>query len=547
MKKYLLFICFFSVFYCKKAEYIESSKESILNNSISNDIVTLDPHKTFDITSHKVSRQIFESLVEYSLESLELESRLAESWEFTDEGRKLVFRLRDDVYFHDDPCFPEGKGRNVTAEDVKYSFERNYSENSTGVQFLSSLKGFNGKNLPDTPSSLEGIKVLDKYTIQFEFEEPNSTFLPSLNRSFGYVVPKEAIEYYGENFKYHPVGTGPFKFYRLENNGDIILKKNQNYWKKDKFGNQLPYLDGVIYKLIKTPILRLMKFTNKELDILNVSGNNFAVIFKDTSLILNDFYREMGCKIVSSPYSFSTSWLLFSTLGYFRESKADISNVKKIWKSVNLRRALNYSIDRESIVNDILGSWQAFTAKGEFPPGMSTYDKSKKGYYYDPKLARLLLQKAGYPGGKGLKKFKIVIPEGIKRSQIGKYIKNNLKDIGIESEIYMVPYSEKTDFVQNIGAELHFDRWTLDYPDPMNFFEPSSVDVSEEFAKQIFFEINPVKRKLLLQKWEEIMLGKSIKIYLFHSKDPVKIVQKNIENYFACPMLYEDLTFVRKK
>ena len=532
--------------YCAQDSLNEPAEENVLYNFITTEFITLDPQKVFDVTSSSIIKQTYEGLIEYDLETMQIKPLLCESWEFSDNGKRLIFHLRDNVYFHDDPCFPGGKGRKFAAKDVKFSFERNYWKKATGMQFLSSIKGFDIDNLPEEPGQLEGIRIIDELTVGFLFDEPNSTFLPALNRAFGYIVPEEAVKYYGEDFKYHTVGTGAFKLYRWEKNGDIILRKNPNYWGKDKNGSKLPHLDGIVFRLIKSPVLRLTRFSNKEIDILDITTRNFSVVFKDTSFVLNDFFMDMGCKAVSSPYSFSTCWLLFTPLSQFKNSTANIDNIRKIWKNPLLRKAISYAIDRQSIVDDIYGRWRTLPAKGEFPPGLNPYDENYKGYYYNPRKAEQLLNQAGFPEGRGLNEFKIVIREGISASKEGKYIQKNLSEIGIKSKIYQVPYGEKTDFVRNIGAELHWDAWTLDYPDAMNFFEPSAVDMPEEFAQKVFFEVNTEKRNLLLKEFERRMADLCNKVYLYHRRGPVRIVHQDIEGYLVSPMLHDNLKFVRK-
>lgn len=544
-KTFILLTVFLSV-YCSKSKFEENVLENVFNTFVIHDIKTLNPHNMFDIYSSSVVKNIYESLIDYDLKTMKIKPLLAKEWEYKDNGKKLIFFLRDDVFFHDDPCFPGGKGRKFTAKDVKYSYERNNNKNAIGSQFLRGIKGFDAQNLPEKSTEIEGIKVVDDFIIEFTFNEPNSTFLPALNRTFGYIVPKEAVEYYGSEFKYHAVGTGPFKLYRWENNGDIILHKNKKYWEKDKSGRRLPYLDGIVVKLVKVPILRLTQFTNGELDVLDINKENFSVVFKDTLLTLNDFFNEMGCKVVASRFSFSTQSIQYTRLSEFKNTELDIKNVKKLWNSTALRRALSFAIDREAIISDILGTWSAIPAKGEFPPGFPAYDENYKGYYYDPVKARKLLKEAGYPGGKGLDVFKIVLPEGIHNSKIGKYVKRNLAEIGINVEIYQVPYSEKSEFVRKIGAELHLDGWTIDYPDAMGFFEPSSVDMTPEFAKKVYCEVNTDKRNELLKEFDRLMGKKCLNIYLFHRRGPIRVVHKNIQNYILSPMLHNDLKYVRK-
>src|SRR5690606_26550827 len=135
-----------------------------------------------------------------------------------------TFVIRKGVFFHDDPCFPNGKGRELTAHDIKYCFSKLCTPdiNNQGFSmFKDILKGANeyfqaseGGAVPQ--KELEGIKVIDNYTIEFTLTGPNSIFVYNLARPFTFIFPKEAYDKYGVEMRTKAVGTGAFKISRIE-------------------------------------------------------------------------------------------------------------------------------------------------------------------------------------------------------------------------------------------------------------------------------------------------------------------------------------------
>jgi peptide/nickel transport system substrate-binding protein/oligopeptide transport system substrate-binding protein len=132
----------------------------------------------------------------------------------------------------------------MTADDVKYSFERLVKMKSARVIFISTIKGY--KDLFDGKTDAwAGIEVVDKYTVRFTLDTPYAPFLAALTyTSFG-VVPKEDAEKLGKDFNFSPVGTGPFALQDWKQDNVVSFRKNPDYWRKDAAGGQLPYLDGV--------------------------------------------------------------------------------------------------------------------------------------------------------------------------------------------------------------------------------------------------------------------------------------------------------------
>ncbi len=190
--------------------------------------------------------QIVESLVKYNPKTLEIESAIASSWEISEDGLTYSFDVRDDVYFHDNECFDGGKGRKLELSDLIYTFETIYtqsSENRAYYTFKNTIVGgedfYNG-----TSNTISGI-TNEGNILKIEISEPSTVFLQKMATIYTCIIPKEALEM--ENFV--PVGTGPFVYEASSSSSELItLSRNDNYYMKDEEGNQLPYLDSVVFE-----------------------------------------------------------------------------------------------------------------------------------------------------------------------------------------------------------------------------------------------------------------------------------------------------------
>jgi len=168
------------------------------------DVSTLDPAIGYDWQNWSMIKSLFDGLMDYEPGTSTLRKDLAEDYTISDDGKTFTFKLRKGVKFHN--------GREMTAEDVKYSLDRvtNPATQSPGAGFFGSIKGFD-KMADGSAKSLEGVTVVDPYTIKFELTRPDATFLHVMAINFSFVVPKEEVEKWGADFGKHPVGTGAFK------------------------------------------------------------------------------------------------------------------------------------------------------------------------------------------------------------------------------------------------------------------------------------------------------------------------------------------------
>src|SRR3990172_5359844 len=247
---------------------------------------SLFPYGIIDLVSTQIVAQIYEGLVKINPQDLSIKPGIAESWEIDETGTVYTFHLKKGVYFHDDDCFSDGKGREVTANDFKFSFMLHCSHTiNDSIENLTFTRSFKGKvlgadkyyeaskkGLPDF--ELEGVKVIDDYTLQIILERPSSSFIYILANPVTSVIAKEALAKYGEMLA---LGTGPFIFTDLKDETDdvtgeqvevLILTRNNKYHGYDTLGNQLPYLDSLVISFYDSQKRELSLFQQEKLDMI---------------------------------------------------------------------------------------------------------------------------------------------------------------------------------------------------------------------------------------------------------------------------------------
>ncbi len=265
--------------------------KNIFHYNESSGIASLDPAFAKSQSVMWAAHQIFNTLVETD-DNLNIVPSLAKSWDISPDNLLFTFHLRNDVYFHDNIAFPNGKGRLMNAKDVEYSFKRilDKSTASSGAWI------FNGK-----ADSIEGFKALDDTTFQLKLLKPFNPILGILSMQYCSVVHYEVAEKYGKDFRSHPCGTGPFKFTAWEEGQALILTKNKKYFEKDSSGTPLPYLDGIKITFYDSKATEFLEFQQKRLDFIN----DIDASFKDEVLTKKgELRKEWEGKIIlqKQPY-----------------------------------------------------------------------------------------------------------------------------------------------------------------------------------------------------------------------------------------------------
>jgi peptide/nickel transport system substrate-binding protein len=522
-------------------------------------IKNLFPHNITDAYSYRVASQIYEGLFKFNPETLEVEKGLVEDFQVNDAGTIYTFQLKKGVLFHDNPCFPDNKGREMTAEDVKYCFTRLCTKNINNQNFSifqGILKGADAYYVASTDNNtpsfeIDGIRVKGKYEIELELVMPNSLITVNLARPACFIYPKEAEDKYGVDMRINAVGTGPFSLNvdDVEEDISIILKKNLNYHLKDKDGNQLPFLDAVSIQFIKDKKTELFEFRKGNLDMIYRLPTEYIIeILEETMPGANGEYSQF--QLQRSPEMMTQ----FLTL----------NNQSGVFKDKNVRKAFNFAIDRTKILDFVLnGEGYAPGNHGITPPVFSNYNiESIKGYSLNIDSAKYYLNKAGYNGGNGFPKLQFLLnAEGERNTNVAVEIQKQLKDhLNINVELQILPFAQLLEKSYSGDYSILRAAWVADFPSPENFLwvfsskdVPNSLNqasypnvaryVSKNFDKH--YE-DALKAKTISEanehfKKAEVQLMEDAPVIILWYDEGYRLIQSYVKNFPNNPMQYRDL------
>ncbi|MFN8317625.1 MAG: ABC transporter substrate-binding protein [Chitinophagales bacterium] len=425
---------------------------------------SLYPQNITEVVGHRIITQIYEGLVAFNPADLSLQPCIAKSWEIRDSATFFVFHLRNDVYFHDDPCFPNGgKGRKVTAHDFAFCFQQLCRPNASNQGFWifqdivkGSSECYNDSSANGKNHVLEGVNVIDDTTLTIQLNKPFAGFLFRLALPFTAVFPKEAFDFYGKDMREHAVGTGPFRIKKVIPDVGVFLVRNPNYWGKDSLGNQLPYLDGLRFSFIKEEKVEMLEFQKGNIDLKYRLPVDMVTEIIDSADQLQEGYKQFQLQNVRE---LSSQYYGFLT-------------IDPVYKNVHVRRAFNYAIDRNKIVNYTVKGEGTANTYGITPIGVPGFDQSKlKGYSFNPQLAEKEMELAGYPKGKGFPKLTLHINSGGGRNEkVAEAITTMLHDnLGIEVDIAQSLWAQHTENLESGKFQFWRLGWVADYPDAENF------------------------------------------------------------------------------
>jgi peptide/nickel transport system substrate-binding protein len=524
------------------------------------DFRNLFPLNITEVVSHRISNQVYEGLVKLSQADLTIVPSLAEKWEKNADATQWTFYIRKGVKFHDDACFADGKGREVTAKDFKYCFDRLCTASPENQHFDDTFKdrvaGANEymqstRDKKADANGVSGIKVIDDYTIQISLTRPFAGFLNILSTPGCWVYPQEAYEKYGVDMRAKCVGTGPFQVKSIKEGEAVILERNPNYWNVDEHGNQLPYLDAVKYTFIK----------EKKSELLEFKRGNLDMIFRLPIEMIPDILGELDhAKEGNQPFEMQVVPAM-SIFYYGFQHQGDIFNKKEV------RLAFNYAIDREKIVNYTLQGEGVPGTFGIIPPSFKDYDsKALKGYTFDRDKASKLLAAAGYPAGKGFPKLTLQINSGggDRNIQTAEVIQKMLKEnLNIDVEINVMPQTEHLESIETGKAQFWRAGWSADYPDPETFLTLlyskhipaklsdksylNSVRYTSARFDSLFTaalqEVDDKKRFDLYRQADQQAIDDGAIMPIFYDEN-YRLVQTNVRNFPANAMEYRDMSRV---
>ena len=384
--------------------------------------VNLDPAQVTDLNSTRVGRRIVESLVTFPEESTQVVPGLAESWTISKDGLRYTFKLRKNVKFHD--------GTPFDAESVKFSIERQINPehpfNKLGKYPFANF--FFG--------NVKAVEVIDPSTVDFILKEPRASFLTILTSAAASIVSPTAVKKLGADYPSSPVGTGPFKFASWDRGQRVVLEKNPAYWKSPV------KLDRVVYRPIVEDQARLTELFTGSLDLIVGVPPDYVGQLENHAKV--SLLRQVGSHV----------WYL------------GINNAKKPFEDKRVRQALNYAVNKDAIVRDVLKGTGAVSA-GPVLPKTWGAEPGLKPFPYDPERAKKLLAEAGYPNGFSTTLWAPESGSGMQSPvAMSTVIQSNLKAVGVNATIQTMEWGAFLAKLRTKEQDLFALSWMAGNEDP---------------------------------------------------------------------------------
>ena len=503
------------------------------------DVRALDPAVSFDVVSIPFLQLIFTPLVDYDREG-HIVPLLARSMDVSSDGLHYTFQLREGVLFHD--------GQELTAADVKRSLERALDPETPcpAPSFYASIAGYgafhdgvkDAAGKPMFAPHLEGVVALGRYALRIDLSEPDATFLPALTLYFLAPVCPSAGSKYAREWNNRACGSGPFRLESWSTSREIVLRRHEGY-----FDPGLPYLDGIRWSLLVPPLSQRFKFEKGELDHL----------------------RQMHAHDLRA-YRSDPRWKPFGLWEPAKGVEAVFLNTQmKPFDNVELRRAFAAAIDWKRAV---AASPDSVAATQMLPPAVAGHDPAFAGQVYNPQKALEHMARAGFPfdpaTGRGGYPEPVTFVGPSDTAIVENFapiLQQQLAKVGIRMRIKQVSYTAYLAETSKRGrAALGYAGWSMDFPDPSDFFEPtlsSDAIQEEETQNRAFFahaeldallkrahrEIDPAARAAMYRRCEEIVRDQVPWAIGFHQRW-YEIVQPYMHNYAVDAKHTEDMRAV---
>ena len=434
LKIYLFFLILTTS--CSNKIKLDDSK--IFRYNEAKNITSLDPAFARNLQNLWPIQQIFNSLVQLD-DSLNVKPELAKKWNVSSNGLIYTFIIRNDVFFHNSIHFGDSLTRKVIANDFKYSFDRLKDKRigSPGGWVLKNVKNYEAQN---------------DSTFVIRLKKPFPAFLSLLSMKYCSVVPKEVADYYGEDFRNNPIGTGPFKLKRWEENVKLVLRKNKNYFEKDSLGRKLPFLESISISFLPDIQSEFMLFTQGKLDFINSVDSSYKDDLLTPDGLLQKKYKS-NIRMLKGPY------LNTEYIGFYLKS-----NSKSI-KSDLIRNAINIGFDRKKMILYLRNNIGFPAQQGFIPIGLSGY-KTSETINYNPEKAKKMVKKF-------IEKNKITPQINIATDpnyvDLCEFFQREMEKIGIKIKIEVMPTATLRQAKSNGKVEAFRGSWIADYPDAENY------------------------------------------------------------------------------
>ncbi len=455
---------------------------------------SLDPAQASDSYSNQCQFQVYECLFEYQYlaRPYALQPCLAAAMPTVDSGDTVyTIRFRSDIRFQDDPCFPGGKGRRVTAHDFIYSIKRlvDVRTQTFGwwifdgkVKGLDAFRRASGR-LPPLPDSLDpalyrqvipGLRALNDTTLRIELTRPCPYFQYILAMPYCAVVAREAVEYYGPEFLNHPVGTGPYRLQEWRHGLRLVFVRNPNYHHGfyptvgtaadsaagllADAGRPLPFIDRVEFYIYNEAQPMWLNFLRGNLDRSAIPKDNYGQAMTPDRHVRGALAAQ-GIRVQRMP-ELDVAYICLNmqdtVLGRHRK----------------LRQAMQLAYDAKTFI-DRFANGRGIPAQSLLPPGMFGYDSAFHSPYahFDLAAAKARLAAAGFAQGHGLPTFSYLTLASTDARQAGEYFAQEMAALGIKVKVESCTWPEYLERLRQRKFQLVGAAWMADYPDPENFLQ----------------------------------------------------------------------------
>ena len=393
-------------------------------------------------TSLDASRPAFDQLIEFERGSTTLKPGLAESWDMSEDGKTITFKLRKGVKFHSTKDWKPT--RDFNADDVLFSFERQYDEKNP-YNKVSGGK-FDYYSDMDMPTLVKSWAKTDDYTIVLTLNSPNVPILANLAMDFGTIQSAEFADYLmkkgkPEQFDQIPVGTGPFTFVSYQKDAVIRFKANPTYW-----GGK-PAIDDLVYAITPDATARVSKLKTGECQVAPYPR----------PADLPELQKDPDLDVMSQP-GLNIGYLAF--------------NVKKPpFDKKEVRQAISMAIDKAAIIKEV---YQAAgqPAKNLIPPTLLGYNNEIVDYAFDVAKAKSMLEAAGVktPIDVDLWYMPVQRPYNPNAKRVAEMMQSDLAKVGFNAKLVTYEWGEYRKRLQNGEHMMGQLGWTGDNGDPDNFF-----------------------------------------------------------------------------
>ncbi len=571
---FLAFLLSFSLLTACTSKEDENIKA--LNFPLGDDVKSLDPSLAYDSVSLTVMPLSMESLFQYAYTKipLEVEPLLADGMpEVSKDKKTYTIKIKKGVLWQDDSAFPNGKGRELKANDFIYAWKRmlipELQSPGTWI-FDGKVVGWEAfkKRLIENKDNreaiftedVEGLKALDDYTLQFKLTQPYPQLVHVLTMGFGAPMAPEVIAKYGQQgMNERMVGTGPFRLVSFTKGSKIVLEKNPSF-RGEAFpstgdadaqtsgllaaaGQKLPFLERITFHVFKESQPAWLQFLKGNIDANSVPKDSFDAAIANGAL--KPEIEAKGIRLRKSEEA--VAW-------YLNFNMKD----KLVGTNANLRKAISMAINRDEYIQKFLNG-RGVKATSIVPRVIAGHTGRKElTNDYNLEKAKELLAKAGYPEGKGLPVIKYDLRgSSTDARQAAEYFQKSLAAIGVNIEVVVNTFPAYLEKEKNGNLQFFMGGWSADFPDAENFlFLLSSKNVApgpnasnyvnpayDRLYERVAQMAPSAERSALIRQAEEIVFNDGVWSMIHY---PVRFSLSHgwLQNYRPNSQILNDLKYI---